>query len=45
MSNWRTGFRLLWKIRSLGKKVGLAVNPPTAIAEVQPYLDKSTCCW
>jgi len=32
--------QLLWKIRSLGKKVGLAVNPPTAIAEAQPYLDK-----
>ncbi len=32
--------QLLWKIRSLGKKVGLAVNPPTAITEVQPYLDK-----
>jgi ribulose-phosphate 3-epimerase len=31
---------LMWKIKSLGKKVGLAVNPPTAIAEVQPYLDK-----
>lgn len=31
---------LLWKIRSLGKKVGLAINPPTAITEVQPYLDK-----
>jgi len=31
---------LLWKIRSLGIKVGLAVNPPTAIAAVQPYLDK-----
>ena len=31
---------LLWKIRSLGKKAGLAINPPTAIAEVQPYLDK-----
>jgi ribulose-phosphate 3-epimerase len=31
---------LLWKIKSLGKKVGLAVNPPTSIAEVQPYLDK-----
>src|SRR6188508_77731 len=24
---------LLWKIRSLGCKVGLAVNPPTAIAQ------------
>ena len=32
--------QLLWKIRSLGKQVGLAVNPPTAITEVQPYLDK-----
>lgn len=32
--------QLLWKIKSLGKKVGLAVNPPTSIAEVQPYLDK-----
>lgn len=31
--------QLLWKIRSLGKKVGLSVNPPTAIGEVQPYLD------
>ena len=31
---------LLWKIRALGRKVGLAVNPPTSIAEVQPYLDK-----
>ena len=32
--------QLLWKIRAMGKKVGLAVNPPTSIAEVQPYLDK-----
>jgi len=31
---------LIWKIKSLGKKVGLAVNPPTAIAGVQPYLDQ-----
>jgi len=31
---------LLWKIRALGKKVGLAINPPTSIAEVQPFLDK-----
>ena len=29
---------LLWKIKSLGKKVGLAVNPPTAIAMVEPFL-------
>lgn len=32
--------QLLWKIKSLGKKVGLAVNPPTAITAVQPYLDQ-----
>ncbi len=32
--------QLLWKIRALGKRVGLAINPPTAINEVQPYLDK-----
>jgi len=31
---------LIWKIKSRGKKVGLAVNPPTSIAEVQPYLDQ-----
>src|SRR5436305_985570 len=29
---------LLWKIKSLGKKVGLAINPPTSIGMVQPYL-------
>lgn len=29
---------LLWKIRSLGCKVGLAVNPPTAVAHAEPYL-------
>jgi ribulose-phosphate 3-epimerase len=29
---------LLWKIRSLGMKVGLAVNPPTAISNAEPYL-------
>jgi ribulose-phosphate 3-epimerase len=32
--------RLLWKIRSLGRKVGLALNPPTAISEAQSYLDQ-----
>jgi ribulose-phosphate 3-epimerase len=31
---------LLWKIKKLGKKAGLAINPPTAIALVQPHLDK-----
>jgi ribulose-phosphate 3-epimerase len=29
---------LLWKIRSLGKKVGLAVNPPTNMNEAKPHL-------
>ncbi len=29
---------LIWKIRALGKKVGLAVNPPTSIALAQPHL-------
>jgi ribulose-phosphate 3-epimerase len=32
--------QLLWKIRSLGRKVGLAINPPTSIGEVEPFLDK-----
>jgi ribulose-phosphate 3-epimerase len=31
---------LIWKIRSLGKEVGLAINPPTAMAAVEPYLDR-----
>ena len=31
---------LLWKIRSLGLKIGLAVNPPTAIANAEPYLSQ-----
>src|SRR4051794_32779991 len=29
---------LLWKIRNLGKEVGLSINPPTAMAAVEPYL-------
>lgn len=29
---------LLWKIRSLGCKAGLAVNPPTSLRLVQPFL-------
>jgi ribulose-phosphate 3-epimerase len=32
--------QLLWKIKSLGKKVGLAINPPTAITAVRPFLDQ-----
>lgn len=31
---------LIDTIKSLGKKVGLAINPPTAIATIQPYLDQ-----
>jgi ribulose-phosphate 3-epimerase len=31
---------LLWKIKSLGKKVGLAINPPTSISHAQPFLDR-----
>jgi ribulose-phosphate 3-epimerase len=31
---------LLWRIRALGKRVGLAINPPTSIELVQPYLDQ-----
>lgn len=29
---------LLWKIRALGARVGLAVNPPTPIAAARPFL-------
>jgi len=32
--------QLFWAIRKLGKKVGLSLNPPTAIAQVQPFLDQ-----
>src|SRR5438876_3067022 len=31
---------LIWKIKSLGLNVGLAVNPPTAISNALPYLDQ-----
>jgi ribulose-phosphate 3-epimerase len=31
---------LIWRIRSLGKKVGLAINPPTAISLAQPFLEQ-----
>ncbi|MDX1952971.1 MAG: ribulose-phosphate 3-epimerase [Verrucomicrobiota bacterium] len=31
---------LLWKIRSLGKPVGLAINPPTSINTILPYIEK-----
>jgi ribulose-phosphate 3-epimerase len=31
---------LIWKIKKLGKKVGLAVNPPTAITAAKPHLEQ-----
>ncbi len=31
---------LIWKIRSLGKEVGLAINPPTGMSSLEPHLDK-----
>lgn len=31
---------LLWKIRSLGVKAGLAVNPPTSMSLAQPHLSR-----
>jgi ribulose-phosphate 3-epimerase len=31
---------LLWRIKSLGKRVGLVVNPPTSVGLVQPFLDQ-----
>ncbi len=29
---------LLWKIKSLGKRCGLAISPPTSVALLEPYL-------
>lgn len=31
---------LIWKIRSLGKQVGLAINPPTGMATLEPFLER-----
>jgi ribulose-phosphate 3-epimerase len=31
---------LFWKIRSLHKETGLAINPPTAMEAVEPFLDE-----
>lgn len=31
---------LIWRIRALGVKVGLAINPPTSISLVLPHLDQ-----
>jgi ribulose-phosphate 3-epimerase len=32
--------RLLWKVKSLGKHAALAINPPTSISTVHPYLNQ-----
>jgi ribulose-phosphate 3-epimerase len=29
---------LIWKIKALGKRVGLAINPPTAVGLLEPHL-------
>ncbi len=31
---------LIWRIRSLGKRVGLAINPPTSIFNILPFLNQ-----
>jgi len=31
---------LIWKIRSLGKQVGLAINPPTTMSTLEPHLER-----
>ena len=31
---------LIWKIRSLGKQVGLAINPPTSMSGLKPHLER-----
>lgn len=31
---------LIWRIKQLGKKVGLSLNPPTNISAVEPFLEK-----
>src|ERR1043166_4042537 len=30
--------QLVWRVKALGKKAGLAINPPTSISIVQPFL-------
>ena len=32
--------QLIWKIKSLGLKAGLAVNPPTSVNLLQPHLEQ-----
>jgi ribulose-phosphate 3-epimerase len=31
---------LIWKIRSLGRQVGLAINPPTSMTGLEPHLER-----
>jgi ribulose-phosphate 3-epimerase len=31
---------LLWRIRALGKKAGLAINPATPMSQMEPYLGR-----
>ena len=31
---------LLWRIKALGKRVGLVVNPPTSVGLAQPFLEQ-----
>ena len=35
---------LIQNIKSLGKKVGLAINPPTAISSVEPRISTRLIC-
>jgi ribulose-phosphate 3-epimerase len=30
----------MWKIRSLGRGVGLAINPPTSMTALEPHLER-----
>jgi len=31
---------LIWKIRSLGKQIGLAIDPPTSMSALKPHLEQ-----
>ena len=33
--------QLIWKIRSLGKQVGLAIDPPTSMSALKPHLEQA----
>jgi ribulose-phosphate 3-epimerase len=36
---------LIWKIKNLGKKIGLAVNPRPQSPKRSRFSTKLTCCW